>query len=304
MVFYLLMRKVTILSTALLMAGTVFAQQLHFTSQYLQHNSMYNPAAAGMTDNQSVIGISYRNQWGSFPGNPKTYILYGDFGLKKMKAGLGAYIYRDITGPTSRTGVQLAYSYHVKLNDRNARLGIGLEFRLLQFAIDKSKLTDALGNDPVLSGSSNKIAPDAGAGIYFTNDKLSFGVAASQLIKSKISLGDPTGTDIRAKLYRHYNFMASYKWQTGENVYLIPNGMVRVIENAPPEYDLGCKLDYQEKLWFALNWRAKQSCSVQAGFTILKKIEFGYSFDCYITPSTLVNDGFAGHELSLRFHLK
>ena len=288
----------------MLLAGAAFGQQLHFTSQYLQHNSMYNPAAAGMTDNQSVIGITYRNQWGSFPGNPKTYMLYGDFNLKKMNAGLGAYVYRDVTGPTSRTGIQLAYSYHVKLNDRNARLGIGLELRLLQFSIDKSKLTEALGNDPVLAGSSNKIAPDAGAGVYFTNDKLSFGIAASQLIKSKIALVATAGTDIRAKLYRHYNFMASYKWLTGENIYLIPNGMIRVIENAPPEYDFGCKLDYQQKFFFALNWRARQAFSVQAGMSILKKIELGYAYDYYITPSTLVNDGFAGHELSLRFRLR
>ena len=298
------MRKVTILSSALLFVITGYSQQLHFTSQYLQHNSMYNPAAAGVTDNSSVIGISYRNQWGSFPGNPRTYMVYGDFNLKKMNAGLGAYIYRDITGPTNRTGVQLAYSYHVKLNNNNARLGIGLELRLLQFAVDKSKLTESLGNDPVLAGASSKIAPDAGAGLYFTNDKLSFGIAASQLIKSKIALGTAAGSDIRAKLYRHYNFMASYKWQTGENIYLIPNGMVRVIENAPAEYDFGCKLDYQQKFWFALNWRAKQSYSVQLGLSILKKIELGYSYDWYITPSTLVNDGFAGHELSLRFKLK
>lgn len=298
------MRQVTILTLALLFMATGFAQQLHFTSQYILHNSMYNPAAAGMTDNQSVIGISYRNQWGSFPGNPRTYMLYGDMNLKKMNAGLGAYIYRDMTGPTNRTGIQIAYSYHVKLNDKNARLGIGLELRLLQFAVDKSKLTEALGNDPVLAGASSKIAPDAGAGIYFTNDKLSLGIAASQLIKSKISLAAVSGSDIRAKLYRHYNFMASYKWQTGENIFLIPNCMIRVIENAPAEYDFGCKLDYQDKLWFGLNWRAKQSINVQAGFSILKKISFGYSYDYYITPSTLVNDGFAGHELSLRFNLK
>lgn len=297
------MKKITTLTAALLLIITGYTQQLHFTSQYILHNSMYNPAAAGMTDNQSAIGISYRNQWGSFPGNPKTYILYGDFNLKKMNSGLGAYIYHDVTGPTSRNGIQFAYSYHIKLNAKNARLGIGLELRLLQFSIDKSKLTAALGNDPVLSGSSGKIAPDAGAGIYFTNEKLSLGIAASQLIKSKIALATVNGSNLSAKLYRHYNFLGSYTFKTAGDIFIIPNCMIRLIENAPAEYDFGCKLDYQHKFWFGLNLRASQSLNIQAGLRILKKLDIGYSYDTYITPSSFVNDGFAGHELSLRFNL-
>lgn len=294
------MKLTALLTAALLLAGGAWAQQLHFTSQFIRHNSMYNPAAAGMNDHSSV-GISYRNQWGSYPGNPRTYVVFGDIGWHRMSSGIGAYLYRDETGPTSRTGLQLAYSYHVKLNDKNARLGIGLEFRLLQFAIDKGKLGDALGSDPVLAGSSSKIAPDAGAGIYFTNDKLSIGVAASQLIKSNIGLGTVSGADLRAKLYRHYTGTLSYRWQTGEDIYLVPFGMVRMIENSPTEYDLGAQLDYQDKIWFALIWRNNQAASVQAGFRLLKKLKFGYSYDGYLTPSSFTNDGFAGHELSLRF---
>ncbi|MFN8243643.1 MAG: type IX secretion system membrane protein PorP/SprF [Ferruginibacter sp.] len=294
------MKLTALLTAALLSGSSLWAQQLHFSSQFFRHNSMYNPAAAGLTAHSS-IGISYRNQWGSFPGNPRTYMLFGDFAIRKMKAGIGAYVYRDETGPTSRSGIQLAYSYHIKLNDKNARLGIGLEVRLLQFAIDKTKLSDALGNDPVLAGSSNKIAPDAGAGIYFTNDKFSIGIAASQLIKSKIALGEVSGADIRAKLYRHYNLTASYRWQTGEDIYLVPFGMVRMIENAPTEYEAGAQLDYQDKMWVALVWRNNQAGSVQAGIRLLKKLKFGYSYDGFLTPSSFVNDGFAGHELSLRF---
>ncbi|MEI7472910.1 MAG: type IX secretion system membrane protein PorP/SprF [Chitinophagaceae bacterium] len=297
------MRRLIISTVILLYTCTAAAQQLHFTSQYLLHNSMYNPAAAGMTGKNS-LGMSYRNQWSSFPGNPKTFMLYGDFALPKMNAGLGAYLYRDVTGPTSRTGVQMAYSYQVKLNDDKARLGLGLEFRVLQFAIDKGKLTDALANDPVLSGASNKIAPDAGAGIYYTNGKLSAGLAVSQLIESKLTLANVSGTDLRAKLYRHYNFSASYQWQTGENIYLIPNFMYRVAEHAPAELDLGCKLDYQQKLWFALAYRNKQFWSVQAGLSIMNRVGLGYSYDYYLTPSTLENGGFSAHEFSLRFDLK
>ncbi|RYY13004.1 MAG: type IX secretion system membrane protein PorP/SprF, partial [Chitinophagaceae bacterium] len=114
---------------------TADAQQLHFTSQYLQHNSMINPAAAGIS-NKNMVGVSYRSMWSSFPGNPRTFMVYGDVELKRLNAGLGAYVYRDETGPTSRTGLQLAYSYHIKMRNPDHRLGLGIELRALQFAID------------------------------------------------------------------------------------------------------------------------------------------------------------------------
>lgn len=297
------MKKFITLLLFICITTTGFSQQLHFMSQYLQHNSMYNPAAAGMAD-RSMIGVSYRSQWSSFPGNPRTFMVYGDFALPKLKAGIGAYIYRDETGPTSRTGIQLAYSYHIRTGEKG-RLGIGLELRALQFAVDKSKLNDALGpNDPLLGGKDKKIGIDAGAGVYWTNDKLSVGAAVSQLIESKLELADVPNSKEGGKLYRHYNFMANYKIQTGENIFIIPNALVRVIEHSPSEYDFGAKVDYQEKIWWALNWRVKQFWSIQAGFRILQKVRLTYSYDYYETPVSVYAGGTGAHEIGLQFDFK
>ena len=91
-----------------------YSQQLHFMSQYLQHNSMLNAGASGIA-NKDMVGVSYRSQWSAFPGNPRTYMIYGDVNMEKYKAGLGGYVYRDETGPTSRTGIQLAFSKQLHL---------------------------------------------------------------------------------------------------------------------------------------------------------------------------------------------
>lgn len=279
------------------------AQQLHFTSQYLQHNAMYNPAAAGIS-NKDMIGVSYRDMWSSFPGNPKTFMIYGDRALEKLNAGIGAYLYRDETGPTSRTGAQLAYSYHINSKDGKHKLGLGLELRALQFAIDKNKLIGALGNDPVMAGASNKIGIDAGAGVYYTNGKLSAGAAVSQLIQSKLELANVPNSKQGGKLYRHYNFNANYKIQTGDDIYLIPNAMIRVIENSPSEYEFGMNVNYQEKIWWALNWRVDQFWSLQAGFKILQHVGITYSYDYYQTPISVFTGGSGAHELGLRFDFK
>jgi type IX secretion system PorP/SprF family membrane protein len=279
------------------------AQQLHFTSQYLQHNAMYNPAAAGIS-NKSMVGLSYRSMWSSFPGNPKTFMVYGDAELKKLNAGIGAYLYRDETGPTSRTGVQLAYSYHVKSRNEKNKLGLGLELRALQFAIDKSKLTAALGNDPVLSGSSNKVGIDAGAGVYFTNGTFSAGAAVSQLIQSKLELANVPNSKQGGKLYRHYNFNANYRIPTGDDIFLIPNVLVRVIENSPSEYEMGLNVNYKETIWWGLAYRVDQYWSIQAGFKMLKRAGLTYSYDYFQSPISIFTGGSGAHELGLRFDLK
>lgn len=286
-----------------MIAGFTQAQQLHFTSQFMQHNPMYNPAASGIA-NTGLVGLSYRSMWSSFPGNPKTYMMYGSTEVKKMNGGVGGYLYRDETGPTRRTGVQLAYSYHIIPRSEKHRIGIGLEVRGLQYAIDKTKLSEALGNDPVLSGASDKFAFDAGAGVYYTNYKLSVGLAVSQLVQSKLELANVPGATQGGKLYRHYNLTANYKWNTGDDIYLTPNAMVRLIEHAPSEYDFGVRLDYKDLLWWGINWRVGQAWSLQAGLSLLQKLSLAYSYDYYRTPLSVFDGGSGAHELGLQFKLK
>ena len=297
------MLKSTITVLLLFFMFTASSQQLHFTTQYIQHNSMINPGAAGIA-NKDMIGLSYRNMWSSFPGNPTTYMIYGDFNIPKMNSGVGAYLYRDQTGPTSRTGLQLAFSKHILGQYGRDKFGLGIEIRGLQYAIDKSKLSASLEDDPVLAGAENKFAFDAGAGAYYTNGKISLGAAASQLIESKIDFGNPTGTDIRGKLYRHYTFTANYKIQTGDDIYIIPNGMVRLVEHAPAEYELGALMNYKEKIWWGLGWRFNQFWTLQAGVKILQRMGLTYSYDIYQTPIDVFTAGSGAHEIGLRFDLK
>jgi len=281
----------------------VNAQQLHFMSQYLQHNSMYNPAAAGMSE-KSFVGVSYRSMWASFPGNPKTSVVYGDFELNKLNAGLGTYLYKDETGPTSRTGFQLAYSYHIKSKNEKSILGIGLEVRGVQFAIDQSKIDLTEPIDPAFTGSAKKAVFDAGAGLYWKYNNLTVGAAATQLMGSKLNLADVPNSTEAGRLYRHYNVMASYKIQTGDDIFLIPNAMYRVIENAPTECDLGVKVDYQDKLWWVLDFKINQFWSLQAGLKIKQRVRATYSYDYYVAPVSLFSSGTGAHEVGIQFDLK
>ena len=148
------------------------------------------------------------------------------------------------------------------------------------------------------------MAFDAGFGVYWTNRKLSLGAAAQQLIGSKIKFNDVPGSNIDGRLYRHYNFTANYKLQTGDDIYLIPNFMARVIENSPSEFNFGVRANYQEKVWWGLNWQVRQFWSLQAGFRLLSRISATYSYDYYVTPISVFTSGSGAHEIGLQFDLK
>ncbi|RYD88618.1 MAG: type IX secretion system membrane protein PorP/SprF, partial [Sphingobacteriales bacterium] len=150
----------------------------------------------------------------------------------------------------------------------------------------------------------NKLAFDAGAGVYYTNGKFSAGAAVSQLVQSQLQLADVPNSKQGGRLYRHYNFNANYKIHTGDNIYVIPNALVRVIENSPSEYEFGALVNFQEKIWWGLNWRIEQFWSLQAGFKILKRVGLTYSYDYYQSPINNFTEGSGAHELGLKFDLK
>lgn len=294
--------KKLLLATAILgISVAAGAQQLHFSSQYLRHNPMYNPGASGIAG-YDMIGVSYRNQWNSFPGSPKTYFAHGDFNVERMGAGASAYVYKDETGATSRTGAQLGLSKHIVARNGKSRFGIGLEFRGVQYAIDRDKIVDALTEqDPVLLGVDKKFTFDAGAGVYYAGERLSLGVAAQQLIGSKIELNNIPEAGQDGRLYRHYNAMASYKIPCGDSIYLIPNARLIMVENSPNTYEVGAFLNYKEKVWWGLGHRFDQSWILQAGFRLFNHISFNYSYDYFRSPIDVFTKGSGAHEVGLRF---
>ena len=80
--------------------------------------------------------------------------------------------------------------------------------------------------------------------------------------------------------------------------------MVRVIENAPSEFDFGLRMDYQDKLWWGMNWRVRQFWSLQAGLKIMNRVRLSYSYDYYVSPISVFTTGSGAHEIGLQFDMK
>src|SRR5258705_6443524 len=214
------MRKQLFILLFLGCAVTVTAQQLQTSSLYDLQGIFHNPSTAGV--GKSMVGASYRTQWSSINGAPKTATVFGSFELPSLKIGLGGYIFNDKTGPTSRTGVQLAFAKHIKF-DNEAIFSVGIETKGQQYSIDKAKLTETLGADPAIGGSDNKFVFDAGFGISYTGKKLQLGASVSQLVQSKLDFysGNTTRSE-EGRMYRHYYFHGLYNWNVDRDNVITP----------------------------------------------------------------------------------
>lgn len=276
------------------------AQQLQTSSMYELQGIIHNPSVAG-TQNNNLVGVSYRSQWSGISGSPKTATVFGSFAMPKFKIGVGGTIYQDKTGPTSRTGISLSLAKHIVGN--KGTFSLGIENRLQQYAIDKGKLSESLGNDPVLGASDNRFKYDAGFGMSYTTKKYQIGASVSQLIQSKLDFYSGNLTrDEKARLYRHYYFNGHYNWQVDGSTVITPNALFIYLPNAPLSYQLGVRVEFNKLFWFGGGYRSHQSYMLSAGLNLGSKLTIGYAFDNYITPISNFDNGANAHEFLLRYN--
>lgn len=280
------------------------AQQINSSSFYDVQARLHNPASTGSRQ-QALAGGSFRKQWSSMPGSPQTGVVYAQTYLNKARIGLGGYLYHDVTGPTSRSGLQLAYAYHLPVGEESS-FSMGFEGRLQQLRFDRAKLQNALGStDPVAASLANRIKADAGVGVAFTSPLLQVGAAVSQLVQSKYNLYELAGTRTeQSKLYRHWYLHGAYNWHTDEATVIVPHLLFTYLPNAPLEVQTGLRVTHNELFWYGLGWRRQQGWLLSAGIRVKEKFTVGYSFDMYNSPLNQYDKGSTGHELLLQYQLR
>src|SRR5690349_274641 len=123
------MKKILLLINGCIAIAGAHAQQLQTSSFYDMQGMIHNPATAGIQQ-KGMIGATYRTQWAGISSSPKTATIFGSFDLPDQKIGIGGYIYNDKTGPTSRSGIDLAFAKHITLRD-GGKFSLGIEARAL-----------------------------------------------------------------------------------------------------------------------------------------------------------------------------
>ncbi|GAB4250734.1 MAG: hypothetical protein Kow0079_04260 [Vicingaceae bacterium] len=243
----------------------------------------------------------HRYQWEGITDAPRTYTLSVMGPTRNQKMGYGGYLFTDIVGPTRRTGLYGTYAYHLKLNS-DLKLSLGLNFGLLQFMIDASKITLREEGDAILTnGVQSVILPDAGFGFYLYHNKFFFGGSLPQLFKNRVKFFKE-GLNPEGTLAWHYFVNGGYNFEVNDDFTLTPMVILKYVDPAPLQLDGSLKITYRDKIWLAGSYRTLDAIAVSIGYNLAENFTFGYAYD--FTTTNLKNYTTGTHELmvGVRFY--
>ncbi len=288
-----------ILTIFIAISGEIQAQQLPHFTQYMFNDYALNPAVAGTKDHYEVRAIS-RFQWVGIVDAPQTINLSINGPHTEKPMGFGAYLYNDVTGPTSKTGLYGSYAYNITIvND--IRLSMGLSFGLLQNTIDGTKITLHDIDDPVLQeGVYSTWVPDANIGFYIYDKNWFGGFSTFQLLSNKLKIYDEKSGLNRLK--RHYYIMGGYRFDITPEFSVEPSLFFKGTSNVPPQIDLNAKLTYQKMVWLGFSYRSQDAASVLIGYVHNERYYFGYAYDFGISEFKNYNSGSHEIMIGLRFN--
>jgi type IX secretion system PorP/SprF family membrane protein len=289
------------------------AQQLAQYSQYMNNNYILNPAVAG-TEDFIDLKFSYRTQWTGLEGAPKTYYASVNSSLGSLRSqpkrtlhdwqsgfhAVGAIVYNDVTGPTSRSGIYGSYTYNLALS-RTLRLALGASVGMQQFAVDGTQLR--FYNPNTVAASQSSRVPDATVGIWFYSPDFYVGGSSAQILGNQLDIAYSSSSQFTYtnKLARHYFATAGVRLPLGEDLALVPSVLVKFVSPAPTSVDINAKLKFRDVVWAGASWRATSAFVGMVGVNF----DFGslsYSYDA--STSALADYQSGSHEVLLGLQLK
>ncbi len=303
-----------------LVSGNLYAQQLPLYSQYKNNGFLLNPAMAGY-DGFTSINLTARKQWLGFTDSPLTYSASAQTRLMrrsyriqnrrrnnrlisstKGRVGLGGFVFSDVNGLVSRTGIQFSYAYHIYMY-RN-QLSFGLAGQAFQYKIDRDRISTYSelinsGGDPVIESNLNYVAyiPDANVGVFWTSPEFYLGVSANQLFQSKLKLGSGALGNLR--LLRHYYLMGGYRFINRRSGFDVePSFLLKTTEQLMPQADITLKLYYQTDYWIGATYRTNGTIAAMFGVRA-ENIYVGYAYDYALSAIRKYN--FGSHEIFVSF---
>ena len=302
------MKRISVLIFTICLLVEMNAQQLPQITQYMNNNYAVNPAIAGMYDYYQV-NTSIRNQWAGMNEGPRTSVI-SIYGKHSDNVGLGGTVYNDFTGPTSRIGGSVSYSYKIKLS-KQINLSFALQGGFTQFKIIKDNLNVKDQDDPLmLGGNIVRTLPDATFGFNLSGEKWYLGAAIPQLLSTELKLMDNDfariydTTSQAGKLASHVYILGSYTYNINSRISLEPSFFLKSVEGVNSQIDIGLKAEYKDIVWTGLNYKINNDLSTMAalfGFMINDRFNIGYSLGLPTSESSMYYSG--SHEFMLGIKL-
>ena len=295
-----------------LLQGTLQAQQLPLLNEYLHYPALLNPAMVGWED-LTAVTATYRHQWTDMPEQPMTFGLnFRHFDAPRNMA-FGGGLTHDQTGPTSFTGINLQYAYHLKFksekpgNFRRHRLAIGLSLSATQYRLDGSGLRYNDSDDPLIVNSlETRILPDAAMGIFYYNDLYYVGLSLPQLISRNVRFETNNGlSNLQRAVHAYLHAGVKIRLQTRQQAQpteehvLIPTLWLRYAASAPLNIHAHLRYWWRQQFGVGVAATTDGTLSFDVALQLKQRLRLGYALG--VPLNALAPQLGTNHEVALTY---
>ncbi|MGY6558610.1 MAG: PorP/SprF family type IX secretion system membrane protein [Nitritalea sp.] len=295
----------------LLLAFPTAAQQLPQFSQYLFNPIHVNPAYAGYKAEGYAQG-TFRDQWSSFPGAPRTLSFSADFSANEGRMGMGLSVFHDEIGPTANSQLTATYAYRIQVGEKqflSAGLSAGLGSYQLRAAFNAFD-----PDDPDIPGQDMQaFTPLMHLGIFYHSEYFFGGISAYNLLAQstlqrqefQLALADP-----------HFFLLLGGLIPLHPDVQLKPSILIREVQGAPLHFDLNALFLLKSRVWVGGSYRSnvragkenlsptlnrRNAVAAIVEVFISDGLRLGYAYDHNL--NALSDLRFNSHEVSLGIYL-
>lgn len=297
--------------------GNIYAQQLPLLSEYMHNATMLNPAMTGWEDITS-IAATYRHQWTGMTEAPRTATLNFNYFADKQNMGFGGMFMHDQTGPTSFTGLQLNYAYHLRFNSEKSgnykrhRLLLGVSLSGILYRLRGVDLRYNDDADPlILNSTASKFLPDAGAGIFYYNDLYYVGISVPQMISLNVKFHDDAAlSNIRRIAHMYFNAGAKIKLnpkqqkedKAAKRHFIVPSVWLKYAPNSPLNFTTNIRYVWDNVFQVGIGASTDGTLLVDFNVTVKKQFRLGYAFS--VGANSLTRYTGTNHEIMLTYIFK
>lgn len=295
------MNRLLLLVWATFFGLGLWSQQVPFYNHNLRNPAVFNPAYYGFKN--TINAYIVRNQrFAGFDGGAYNHYLTVDGKMFLDQLGFGVELYQYASGLQKQLGGKLGLKYSIRLAEKH-HLALGVTGSILHNNIDISQIMVMQQADPYMANlGDNKVTGSLDVGLlYHWEAGLRIGFSVPQVIGNKVNYSDQNTRGFY-RLARHIMADVAYdfKFLKDKSLILTPDFMVRWIPGAPIQYDGSIMLEWNKLGWFSATYKSDYAVSFNLGFSILKQVQIGYSYE-YVIGSLRNHYSAMNHEFMLGY---
>jgi type IX secretion system PorP/SprF family membrane protein len=239
----------------------------------------------------------------NMPGeNPRGKSYWQDYTAAAPHHGIGLQVMNDRTGPLNRFSAYATYAYHLGISARTSiAAGFGAGMSNLSLATNKLDFVYTTVDPAVYNSKDiNSLRPDFNAGVWIYSADYFLGLAAQQIIPSKIDFSNNTLKQQEGKMVPHLFLTAGYRFLLNEDFNVTPSTMVKYVSSTL-NADFNVKVQYLDLAWVGASYRLEDGFAGMIGLNVSNTFNIGYSYDH--TTSKLNTFTRGTHEILVGFIL-